>query len=405
MGSGTFRALRHRNFRLYAGGMTVSLAGTWMQQLAQSWLVYRLTHSEWMLGLTWFFANIPILLLSPITGLVADRYPRRRIVLYAQTAAMVQAVVLAALTLTGRIQVWHVLALASVLGIASAFDIPGRQALFVHLVGKEDLVNAISLNSAVFNSARVIGPPIAGFVVAAVGEGMCFAFNAFSFLAVIFSLIAMDVVEPPPQGPAETPLERLRQGFRYAWGTKAIRTLLITAGAASLAAAPASALAPVFAAEVFHRGAEGLGLLSGALGVGAILGTLSLAGRHGARGLHWVILISTLGMGGGFIIYAWSSSFPLSLLVMVFLGTVIFRQNAANNTAIQTHVEDHFRGRVMGLYSMMVIGMLPVGSLLSGAMASAIGSRWTTCIGGFASLFAAAFVYLNRRTLQSWLDL
>lgn len=404
MGSGTFRALRHRNFRLYAGGMTVSLAGTWMQQLAQSWLVYRLTHSEWMLGLTWFCANSPILLLSPITGLVADRYNRRRIVLYAQIGAMVQAVLLAGLTLAGRIQVWHVLLLAIVLGITNAFDIPGRQALFVHLVGKEDLVNAISLNSAVFNSARVIGPPIAGFVVAAVGEGACFALNALSFLAVIFSLLAMDVVEPPPRGPAETPLERLRQGFRYAWNTKAIRVLLITAGAASLAAAPATALAPVFAAEIFHRGAQGLGLLSGALGLGAILGTLSLAGRRGARGLHYVILLSTLGMGAGFIVFASSKSFPFSLLVMTFLGTVVFRQNAANNTAIQSHVDDRFRGRVMGLYSMMVIGMLPIGSLLSGALASAVGSRWTTALGGFASLFASAFVYLHRRTLQSWLD-
>lgn len=404
MGSGTFRALRYRNFRLYAGGMTVSLAGTWMQQLAQSWLVYRLTHSEWMLGLTWFCANIPILLLSPLTGLVADRYSRRRIVLYAQTGAMAQAVVLAALTLTGHIQVWHVLSLAVVLGVTSAFDIPGRQALFVHLVGKEDLVNAISLNSAVFNSARVIGPPVAGVVVAALGEGVCFALNAVSFLAVIFSLVAMDVVEPPPSGPAESPAERLRQGFRYAWSTKPIRVLLITAGCASLAAAPITALAPVFADGIFHRGAQGLGMLTGAMGLGAILGTLSLAGRRGARGLHLVILLSTLGMGGGFLLFAWSTSFYFSLAVMTFIGTVIFRQNAANNTAIQSHVNDDFRGRVMGLYSMMVIGMLPVGSLLSGALASAAGSRWTATLGGFASLFASAFVYLHRRTLQSWLD-
>ncbi len=403
MGANAFRVLRHRNFRLYAGGMAVSLAGTWMQQLAQSWLVYRLTHSEWMLGLTWFCANLPVLLLSPIGGLAADRMPRRRIVMLAQTAAMIQAVLLAVLTLTQTVQIWHVLVLAGILGMANAFDIPGRQALFVHLVGKEDLLGAISLNSATFNSARVVGPAIGGYMVARFGEGFCFALNAVSFLAVLGSLWLMDVREPAAADSPESPLERLRSGWRYAWNTPAVRTLLLIAGAVSLATAPASTLAPIFADQIFHRGPEGLGLLSGALGVGAIAGTLSLARRGGTLGLNDVILTSALGLGICFAVYAWSPSFHLSLLVMVLIGASLFRQNASANTAIQARIDDSYRGRVMGLYSMMVIGMLPLGSLGSGALAELVGSRWTTMVGGTMSLLTALFVYSQRRVLQSWL--
>ncbi len=403
MAGGPFHVLRHRDFRLYAGGMAVSLAGTAMQQLAQSWLIYRLTRSEWLLGLTWFCANAPILLLSPITGVIADRFPRRRIVLLAQAAAMVQAIVLATLTLTGHVQIWHVLTLATLLGVANAFDIPARQSLFIHLVGKEDLIGAISLNSATFNAARVVGPSLAGFAVARVGEGPCFALNAASFLAVLGSLLAMRVREAPAPPTTESPLQRLHAGFRYAWRTRAVRVLLITAGAISFSSAPGIALAPIFADAIFHRGAPGVGLLTAALGAGAILGTLNLATSGGASSLYLVILTAAAGTGLGYLAFAWSPVFPLSLAVMTVIGASQFRLNASTNTAIQSRIDDAYRGRVMGLFSTMVVGMFPVGSLVAGALASVAGARGTAALGGLLSLLAAGYVYSERGTLLTWL--
>lgn len=404
MAGGPFRVLKHRDFRLYAGGMAVSLAGTAMQQLAQSWLIYRLSHSEWLLGLTWFCTNAPILVLSPFTGVIADRFPRRHIIMLAQTGAMLQAVLLAALTLTGHIQIWHVLVLATLLGVANAFDIPARQSIFIHLVGKPDLLAAISLNSAIFNSARVIGPSLAGLLVARFGEGPCFALNAASFLAVLGSVFAMHTREAPAPPTVESPWEYLRSGMRYAWHTRAVRVLLITAGAISLASAPGIALAPIFADAIFHRGATGLGLLTAALGAGAILGTLNLAGSRGTTALYRVIITAAAGTGLGYLAFAWSPLFPLSLTIMVVIGASQFRLNASTNTAIQTCIDDAYRGRVMGLYSMMVVGMFPVGSLLGGALASVAGARWTATIGGLSSLLAAGYVYLERGTLRTWLE-
>lgn len=401
--SGVFRALRHRNFRLYIAGMAVSLSGTWMQQLAQSWLVYRLTQSEWILGLTWFCANIPVLVLGPIGGLAADRFPRRRIVMAAQAAAMLQAVVLAALTLTGSVQVWHVLVLASVLGIANAFDIPGRQSLFVRLVGKEDLLNAISLNSATFNTARVVGPSLAGFLVARLGEGFCFSLNAFSFIAVLGSLFAMDVVEEPAPPSKESSWQQLRSGIALAWNTPPLRSVLIVCGAVSLSVAPAMTLAPMFADGLFHRGAQGLGLLTGGMGIGAILGTLSLARRRAAKGLPEVILMSAGTLAASMTVFAWSPSYWLCLAMMPLIGMGVMRHNAATNTTIQLRVPDEFRGRVMSLYSMMVIGMFPIGSLLSGALAAQFGSRVTVFIGALACLLAGLKVYRDRGTWTAWL--
>lgn len=404
MAGGTFHVLRHRNFRLYAGGMAVSLAGTAMQQLAQSWLIYRLTGSEFLLGLTWFCANAPIFVLSPLTGVIADRLPRRRIVILAQSAAMAQAILLAALTISGAIQIWHVLTLATLLGVANAFDIPARQSLFIHLVGKDDLIGAISLNSATFNSARVIGPSLAGLLVARFGEGPCFALNAASFLAVLGSLLAMRVRESPQPPTLETPLQRLRSGLRYAWHTRAVRVLLLTAGAISLSSAPGIALAPIFADAIFQRGSPGLGLLTAALGAGAILGTLNLASSRGSAALYHVIFTAAAGTGLGYLAFAWSPFFPLSLAIMTVIGASQFRLNASTNTAIQSRIDDAFRGRVMGLFSMMVVGMFPIGSLLAGSLASFAGARLTAAAGGLSSLLAAAYVYSERRTLRTWLE-
>jgi MFS family permease len=403
IGGHMFRAMRHHDFRLYAAGMAVSLAGTWMQNMAQAWLVYRLTRSEWMLGLTWFCASVPVLLLSPIAGAMADRWPRRRIVMATQTAGMVQASILAALTLSGRIEIWHVLVLSSVLGISTAFDIPSRQALFIHLVGKDDLLNAISLNSATFNAARIIGPSLGGFIIARWGEGPCFLINALSYIAVLISLAAMRVREQPHEQ-TESPLEALKSGFAFVRRTPEAGALLALCGLISIAASPGSTLAPVFAEGIFKKGALGLGMLSAGMGVGAILGTLSLARRRVSKGLPRVILGSTAMLGVAMAIYAVSPSFWLCLAMMPLIGMSVMRHSASANTTIQMSIPDAYRGRVMGLYSMMVIGMTPIGSLLSGALAEAFGSRVTMMVGAAGCLAAAGVARWWSARWESWLQ-
>jgi MFS family permease len=398
-----FGAFRHRDFRLYMSGMAVSLAGTSMQQLAQSWLVYRLTHSAWMLGVTWFCANIPVLLLGPLAGLASDRFPRRRIVVAAQVVAMLQAFVLAVLTLSGRITVTHVLVLALLLGTCNVFDMAGRQAMFVHLVGKDDLLGAISLNSATFNSARVIGPALAGFLVGRLGEGLCFLINGFSFLAVLASLALMRFQEPA-HVPGEGPLERLRGGFRLAAGTPPLRTAFLLVSSMAVATASVSALGPMFADGIFHMGAQGLGLLTGGMGLGAIAGTLTLASSRGFRRLPGVVMQALFVASATLIVFAASPNYWLSLGMMTLLGMSIFRTNTATNTMIQLRVPENYRGRIMGLYSSMVVGMLPVASLISGALAAHIGPRWTVALGGVLALFAGVHARRNQQVLKNWLE-
>ena len=402
-GEGMFRALRHRDFRLYAGGMAVSLAGTWMQNLAQAWLVYRLTHSEWMLGVTWFCANVPVLILSPIAGAVADRFPRRRIVMVTQAVAMAQAAALAGLTLTGHIEVWHVLALAAVLGTSNAFDIPGRQALFIHLVGRDDLLNAISLNSATFNAARIVGPSLGGLIVARAGEGYCFALNALSYLAVLASLAAMRIREDA-RPKSETPWQELKSGFAFVRRCPEVRSILILCGIISIATSPGATLAPVFAEGIFKMGSQGLGWLTAGMGAGAILGTLNLAQRKGAKGLPNVILSSAATLAAALALFAWSPSYWLSLALMPVIGLSVMRHSASANTVIQMSIPDQYRGRVMGLYSMMVIGMTPIGSLLSGALAEVAGSRVTVTVGALGCLGAALLARAWAQRWENWLQ-
>ena len=398
-----FRALRHRDFRLYAGGMAVSLAGTWMQNLAQAWLVYRLTRSEWMLGLTWFCASVPVLILSPIAGAVADRFPRRRIVMMTQAVGMAQAAVLAGLTLSGRIEVWHVLALAAVLGISNAFDIPSRQALFIRLVGKDDLLNAISLNSATFNAARIVGPSIGGLIVARSSEGVCFLLNSLTYVAVLASLAAMRVREEQ-QVHVESPLDGLKAGVGFVMKTPEVKSLLVLCGMISIAASPGATLAPVFAEEIFKVGAQGLGFLTAGMGAGAILGTLNLARRRATKGLPKVIFTSALVLTAAMVVYAVSPSFWLCLAMMPVIGMSVMRHSASANTVIQMSIPDGYRGRVMGLYSMMVIGMAPIGSLISGALAEVVGSRWTMIAGAGGCLVAAAVAKWWSGRWENWLQ-
>ena len=395
-----FRALRHRNFRLFICGQLVSLVGTWMQNVAQSWLMYRITRSEWLLGATWFCLQIPVFLLAPLGGLAADRYSRHRIVILTQTAAMLQAFALAALTLSGAVQAWHVLALATLLGVINAFDMPGRQALLIHLAGKEDLLNAISLNSAIFNAARVLGPAAAGLLVARLGEGICFALNGFSFLAVIASLLAMRVSLPRLR-PPESPWRHLVEGFRYVHHSPPVRTLLLLIGVASLAGVPLIVLMPFFADGIFHRGSQGLGLLMGAMGAGAVAGTLWLA-RHGqTSALPGVVLLSSSMLGLSFLLFAVSPSYYLGLALMPVVGFAVMRQNASANTLIQTLIPDEYRGRTMALYAMMVVGMGPFGSLAAGALAQQIGVRATVFVSGLLCLAGAAWFQMQRRVFKA----
>jgi len=393
----TFRALRHRNFRLFIGGQIISLVGTWMQNVAMSWLVYRLTHSELLLGTAWFCSQIAVFALGPLGGIAADRFPRQKVVIVTQTLSMVQAFVLAALTLTGRIQVWQLLVLAGALGVINAFDMPGRQALVIQMTSREDLINAISLNSAVFNAARVVGPAIAGLLLAVVGEGTCFLINGFSFLAVILCLTAMRLAPTAPK-PHAPFWQHLVDGFRYAGNHSAVRRVLALMGAATLAGMPGLVLMPFFADDIFHRGSRGLGILMGAMGIGAVVGTLTLARRTRLSGLGRVMAISGFTTAACYLAFAFSPSFYLSLAIMPVIGYSVMRQMASANTTIQTLIPDEYRGRIMALYSMTVVGLGPFGSLAAGALAGRFGARATMASGGVLALVASlVFAFHLRR--------
>jgi MFS family permease len=393
----TFRALRHRNFRLFIGGQVVSLVGTWMQNVAQSWLVYRLTHSELLLGTAWFCSQIAVFALGPLGGLAADRISRQKLVIATQTASMLQAFVLAALTLSGKVEVWHVLTLACLLGVINAFDMPGRQALVIHMTSQEDLINAISLNSAVFNTARILGPGVAGLVVAAFGEGVCFLINGLSFLAVIASLLAMRLPKFEPCH-VESHWEHLVDGFRFAWSHHDVRRVLALMAGSTLAGMPILVLAPFFADDLFHKGSKGLGFLMGAMGIGAVAGTLVLARRTRISGLPAVMTYSGFFVGASYLAFGLSPSYAFSLAVMPAIGLFVMRQMASANTTIQTLIPDNYRGRIMALYSMTVVGLGPFGSLAAGALASRIGARATVVLGAVLAMSAAAaFGWSSRR--------
>jgi MFS family permease len=384
------RALRHRNFQLFFSGQLISLIGTWMQTVAQSWLVYRLTGSALLLGSVGFASQVPVFLFAPLGGITADRYNRRHIVIGTQVAAMVLALILAVLTLLGKIQVWHVFVLASLLGVVNAFDIPGRQSFLVDMVGKEDLMNAIALNSSMFNGARVIGPAIAGILVAKIGEGWCFFANAVSYIAVIVGLLLMRV-HSPARASMASPFEHMMEGFRFVNRTAPIRALLLLLGVVSLVGMPYVVLMPIFADQILHGGARGLGILMGATGVGALLGALTLAFRSGVKGLgSWVAWCSA-GFGASLVVFAISHTFWVSVILLLPVGYTIMLQMASSNTLIQVMVPDALRGRVMAVYSMMFMGMAPIGALLGGALAERLGAPVTVAIGGVASVAGACW--------------
>ena len=383
------RALRHQNFRLYFLAQNVSLIGTWVQQVAMAWLVYRLTGSALLLGVVGFAGQIPVLVFAPFGGIWSDRFDRRVLLLWTQTLSLLQALLLALLVLGHWVEVWHLIAMAIFLGIVNALDAPARQSFVVQLVDdRNDLPNAIALNSFTINSARLIGPPLAGMLVSLFGEGLCFLLNGLSFLTVIVALMRMQVRDTPRQ--RHSMMEGFKQGIAYAAGFPPIRALLLLVAVVGFTVTPYVVLMPVYAKEVFHGDAQTLGLLTGCAGFGALMGTLFLASRKNVVGLGKVIAWAALCAGGGLMVFAFSSQLWLTLPALAVTGFGIIVSAASTNMVIQTVVPDDLRGRVMSLFTMAFLGMAPLGSLAAGSLAHHIGAPATLFAGGVASLAAAA---------------
>lgn len=385
------RALRSRNYRLFVAGQSVSLVGTWMQQVAMSWLVYRLTDSAFLLGVVGFTSQIPTFIFSPVAGVLADRMNRRRLLMITQALAMVQAALLAAAVMLGVVQVWHIVVLSLVLGMVNAFDIPIRQSFVVEMVtNREDLGNAIALNSSMVNAARLVGPTVAGLLVASVGEGICFLLNSASYLAVLLALFAMRIEPRKSDGkPRRHVLHELKEGFFYAFGFAPIRSILLLVALMSLTGMPYTVLIPVFARDVLHGGAHTFGFLMTAAGCGALAGTVYLASRDSVLGLGRVIVVSAVLFSVGVAAFALSSSIPLSLAALVVAGFGAMTLVASCNTILQTILEEDKRGRVMSFFTVSFMGMTPFGSLGAGTMSRFVGPRVTVVVGAVCCLLGA----------------
>jgi MFS family permease len=399
-----FRAMRYRNYRLFFGGQSISLIGTWMQRIAMSWLVYRLTHSAFLLGAVGFAGQIPTFLLAPFAGVLADRWNRHRTLVVTQTLAMLQAFVLAILVMTETVEVWHIVALAIILGTVNALDMPVRQSFIVQMIeGKEDLGNAIALNSSMVNAARLLGPSVAGMLIAAFGEGICFLVNALSYLAVIVALLAMKIAPVRTQPYNGHVLEKLKEGFSYAFGFAPIRYIILLLALVSLMGMPYQVLMPVFAKDVLGGGAHTLGFLMGASGLGALVGTIFLAAKKGVRGFGVLIAIAAAIFGTGLVAFSLSHVGWLSMLLVLVAGFGMMVQMASSNTVLQTVVDDDKRGRVMSFFTMAFMGMAPFGSLLAGGLASRIGAQNTLIIGGGFCIAGAALFATKLRTMRETL--
>ena len=379
-------ALKVRNFQLFFAGQLISLIGTWMDNVAEAWLIYRLTGSSLKLGTVGFCGQIPVFLFAPLGGIVADRYNRHKIIIATQATSMVLAGILAVLTLTNRVQVWHVFLLAALMGVVNAFDIPARQAFLSDMVGRENLMNAIALNSSMFNGARIVGPAVAGLLVASIGEGWCFGANSLSYIAVIAGLLMMKLQYTARVPSGKSPMQDIVEGFQFVKEAVPIRTLLLLLGLVSLVGMPYSVLMPIFADKILHGGARGLGILMGATGVGALAGALTLALKKGLKGISRIISLCALGFGTSLIVFSFSRWFWLSALLLVPVGYSMMVQMASSNTLLQSMSPDRLRGRVLAVYSMMFMGMAPFGALFAGAVADRIGAPYTVAIGGVACI-------------------
>lgn len=395
------RALRSRNYRLFFAGQGVSLIGSWMQLLTVSWLVYRLTNSAFLLGIVAFSSQAPACFLSPFAGVLADRWNRKTILIVTQTMAMLQALVLAVLAFQGIIQVWHIITLSLAMGFINAFDAPVRQAFVIDLVeNKEDLNNAIALNSLIFNSAKLFGSSLAGMLLVFLKEGMCFLLNALSFLAVIFALRAMRIKTSSAQRENKRVLYELKEGCVYVWRHTFIRYILMLVSLTSLVGTSYVVVMPVVAKEILSGGVRTLGFLMGAAGLGALAGALYLASRKNAAGLEKVIFIASLVFGAGLVVFSFSRSFYLSLALIACVGFGLIAQMVSSNTLLQNLTEHSKRGRVMSFYTVAFMGMTPFGSLLAGSLAGKIGAPATLCISGLCCIGGALFFATKLPTMR-----
>ncbi len=390
------RALRSRNYRLFCLGQGVSLVGTWMQQVAVSWLVYRLTGSSAILGLTGFAGQFPTFLMAPLAGVMVDRLHKQRLLLTTQLCALLQAALLAGFVLSGTIQVWQIIAFSAFLGLVNAFDIPARQSLVIDLVDdKQDLGNALALNSSLFNAARLVGPSIAGLLVASLGEGVCFVINAISYLAVIAAIAAMRLDLGPGAKSRKHILHDLREGFGYTYSFPPIRNILTLLALSCLMGMPYLVLLPIFAREILHGGAHTFGFLMGAVGIGAMASTLYLASRRSVLGLERLIAVCSSLFGVAVACFALSDNISLSLFFLCLSGFMAMAQVASSNTILQTIVDNDKRGRVMSFFTMSFMGASPLGGLAAGFIATRIGVRATLVMGGMTCL-AGGIVFARR---------
>ncbi len=403
-----WRALRHRNFKLFFSGQSISLIGTWMTRVATAWLVYRLTHSAILLGTISFAGQIPTFLLAPFAGVAVDRMDRRLVLIATQVASMLQSLLLAALTLTHRITIHELLVLSAVQGVVNAFDMPGRQSFMVQMVDRrEDLSNAIAINSSMVNFARLLGPALAGIIIAATGEGWCFFIDGVSYIAVVASLMAMRVHpshRKAAQERAREPMFRqLADGWNYVSSFVPIRTILLLFAIVSLMGWPFTVLMPIFAAQVLHGGAHTLGFLMGATGVGALISGISLVLRKSVRGLVRMIPLAAAIFGAGLVGFGLSHVLWLSMLLQLVVGFGMMQGLTCSNTIIQTIVPEDRRGRVMSYYTVAFVGMAPFGSLLAGTLAHAIGAQATVMVSGVACLLGAAWFWSRMPLLRQLL--
>jgi MFS family permease len=399
--SHAWRALRHRNFRLFFGGQSISLIGTWMTRIATSWLVYRLTKSPLLLGTVGFAGQIPTFLLAPLAGVIVDRMDRRTLLVWTQSLAMVQSLVLAWLTLTHRITIAEILALSVMQGLVNAFDMPGRQSFMVKMVeDKADLSNAIAINSSMVNVARLIGPSLAGMLIAATNEGWCFLTDGVSYIAVIASLLMMRLPAAEKERATTTMLAQLREGWSYVASSAPIRTILSLFALLSLMGWPFMVLMPIFAAQVLGGGPHTLGFLMGAVGVGSLVSALALVMRRSVRGLTRVIPVAAAVFGVGLICFGLSNTLWLSMLMMLVTGFGMMQGLTASNTILQTLVDEKMRGRVMSYYTMAFVGMAPFGSLLAGAMAHAIGAQRTVIVSGVACIVGSLWFWTRLKGIR-----
>jgi MFS family permease len=399
--SHAWRALRHRNFQLFFGGQSISLIGTWMTRIATSWLVYRLTGSALLLGTVGFAGQIPTFLLAPFAGVLVDRIDRRKVLVWTQTLAMLQSLALAWLTLSHRITIAEVLALSAMQGVINAFDMPGRQSFMVKMVeDRADLSNAIAINSSMVNTARLIGPSLAGLLIAATNEGWCFLVDGISYIAVIVSLLMMRIAPDQAQRATTSMIGQMKEGWTYVAASAPIRSILLLFALLSLMGWPFMVLMPVFAAQVLHGGPHTLGFLMGAVGVGSLISALSLVMRRSVRGLTRIIPVAAAIFGVGLICFGLSHFLWLSMLMMLVTGFGMMQGMTSSNTIVQTLVDENVRGRVMSYYTVAFVGMAPFGSLLAGALAHLIGAPRTVIVSGAACILGSIWFSTRLKSIR-----